>query len=87
MGKYLPSMDTLVLRSYTTRRDSAWILLLYDCDTNKAADKKGELIKRVIPPIVDSTIGTGIENLVPAHLIARLESIHPQFIDVTVATA
>ena len=23
MGKYLPSMDTLVLRSYTTRRDAA----------------------------------------------------------------
>lgn len=62
------------------------ILLLYDCDTNKAAAEKGKLIKRVIPSIVDSAITIGIENLIPAELIAQLENSHPQFIDSTDST-
>lgn len=62
------------------------ILLLYDCDTNKAAAEKGKLIKRVIPIIVDSAIAIGIENLIPVELIARLEESHPQFIDSTEST-
>lgn len=62
------------------------ILLLYDCDTNKAAAEKGQLIKRVIPSIVDSVITIGIENLIPAELIAQLENSHPQFIDSTDTT-
>lgn len=57
------------------------ILLLYDCDTNKAASEKGRLIKRVIPSIVESAITIGIENLIPSELIAHLENTHPQFID------
>lgn len=62
------------------------ILLLYDCDTNKAAADKGKLVKRVMPLIADSEITTGIENLIPAALIQRLEVTHPQFIDVSHAT-
>lgn len=62
------------------------ILLLYDCDTNKAAAEKGMLIKRVIPTIVDSAITIGIENLIPTELVARLEISHPQFIDSTDST-
>lgn len=62
------------------------ILLLYDCDTNKAASEKGKLIKRVIPSVVDSTITIGIENLIPVELIAQLEDSHPQFIDSTAST-
>ena len=62
------------------------ILLLYDCDTNKAAADKGKLVKRVMPLIPDSEITTGIENLIPPALIQRLEVTHPQFIDVSHAT-
>lgn len=62
------------------------ILLLYDCDTNKAAFEKGRLIKRVIPSIVESSISIGIENLIPSELIAQLEGSHPQFIDSTDST-
>lgn len=58
------------------------ILLLYDCDTNKATDRKGQLIKRVMPLIADSEITIGIENLIPATVIRRLEATHPQFIDI-----
>ncbi|WP_426318874.1 AAA family ATPase [Pseudoduganella sp. R-43] len=62
------------------------VLLLYDCDTNKSAAEKGRLIKRVIPSIIDSPIAIGIENLIPAELISRLEGSHPQFIDSTEPT-
>lgn len=62
------------------------ILLLYDCDTNKAASEKGKLLKRVIPSVVDSVITIGIENLIPSELIAQLENSHPQFIDSTEST-
>jgi hypothetical protein len=58
------------------------ILLLYDCDTNKATAQKGQLIKRVMPLIADSEITIGIENLIPATVIQRLEVTHPQFIDI-----
>jgi hypothetical protein len=62
------------------------ILLLYDCDTNKAASEKGKLIKRTIPTIEDSAITIGIENLIPAEIIGQLENSHPQFIDSTDST-
>jgi predicted ATP-binding protein involved in virulence len=62
------------------------ILLLYDCDTNKAVAEKGKLIKRVIPSMANSPINVGIENLIPSQLIAQLEASHPQFIDLTEAT-
>lgn len=62
------------------------ILLLYDCDTNKASAEKGKLLKRVIPPVIDSVITIGIENLIRSELIAQLEISHPQFIDSTDST-
>lgn len=62
------------------------ILLLYDCDTNKAASEKGKLIRRTIPSIEDSAIAIGIENLIPGEIIAQLENSHPQFIDSTDST-
>jgi len=62
------------------------ILLLYDCDTNKQPAKKGQLIKRVIPLVAESEITSGIENLIPATRIQRLEVTHPQFIDVCQST-
>ena len=62
------------------------ILLLYDCDTNKPTAKKGQLIKRVIPLVADSEIKSGIENLIPATRIQRLEVTHPRFIDVCQST-
>ncbi len=72
-----------ILRSSTVELLPSKILLLYDCDTNKAASEKGRLIKRVIPSIVESAITIGIENLIPSELIAQLENSHPQFIDST----
>ncbi|OHX36622.1 hypothetical protein BJL95_09545 [Methylomonas sp. LWB] len=62
------------------------ILLLYDCDTNKAAAEKGNLIKRVIPTNTSSPINIGIENLITSELISQLETSHPQFIDLTEVT-
>jgi len=62
------------------------ILLLYDCDTNKPTARKGQLIKRVIPLVADSEITSGIENLIPATRIQRLEVTHPRFIDVCQST-
>ncbi|MCX7249936.1 MAG: AAA family ATPase [Burkholderiales bacterium] len=63
------------------------ILLLYDCDTNKAASEKGRLIKRVIPSIKASSITIGIENLIPLERITELENSHPQFIDSAESTS
>lgn len=78
-----------IWRSYETQLAEllpSKILLLYDCDTNKAASEKGRLIKRVIPTLVASAITIGIENLIPSELIAQLENSHSQFIDSTDAT-
>ncbi|SFZ77999.1 AAA family ATPase [Chitinimonas taiwanensis] len=62
------------------------ILLLYDCDTGKATSEKGQLIKRIVPSVVESAISIGIENLIPVDIISRLEKSHPQFIDSTDST-
>ena len=62
------------------------ILLLYDCDTNKAESEKGNLIRRVIPSMPGYPIDVGIENLIPPELIAELEVHHPQFIDILETT-
>lgn len=78
-----------IWRSYETQIAEllpSKILLLYDCDTNKAASEKGRLIKRVIPSITESAIKIGIENLIPLEIITQLENSHPQFIDATEST-
>jgi predicted ATP-binding protein involved in virulence len=62
------------------------ILLLYDCDTQKAASDKGRISKRVIPSRAEALISIGIENLLPQEIVMRLEVSHPHFIDVTPET-
>ena len=59
------------------------VLLLYDCDTQKAAADRGRVLKRVIPSIATNPIAIGIENLFPGHLIDKLVATHEQFIDTT----
>lgn len=57
------------------------VLLLYDCDTQKAAADRGMVLKRVIPSIAANPIAIGIENLFPEQLIDKLVATHEQFID------
>lgn len=59
------------------------VLLLYDCDTQKAAADRGMVLKRVIPSIAENPIAIGIENLFPGQLIDKLVATHEQFIDTT----
>jgi hypothetical protein len=59
------------------------VLLLYDCDTQKAAADRGMVLKRVIPSIAANPIAIGIENLFPEQLIDKLVATHEQFIDMT----
>jgi hypothetical protein len=57
------------------------VLLLYDCDTQKAAADRGMVLKRVIPSVDTNPIAIGIENLFPGQLIDKLVANHEQFID------
>lgn len=57
------------------------VLLLYDCDTQKAAADRGMVLKRVIPSVAANPIAIGIENLFPKQLIVKLVATHAQFID------
>jgi len=59
------------------------VLLLYDCDTQKAAADRGMVLKRVIPSVDANPIAIGIENLFPGQLINMLVVTHEQFIDTT----
>ena len=57
------------------------VLLLYDCDTQKAAADRGMVLKRVIPSVGTNPIEIGIENLFPAQLIDKLVATNAKFID------
>lgn len=59
------------------------ILLLYDCDKKRESEQKGKILRRTIPRIANAPITVGIENLVPAELISKLEETRPEFIDST----
>lgn len=59
------------------------VLLLYDCDTKKAAADRGMVLKRVIPSVAANPIEVGIENLFSAQLIDKLVAINARFIDTT----
>jgi predicted ATP-binding protein involved in virulence len=57
------------------------ILLLYDCDTNKSVAIKGRMHRLSIPFSENNPIGRGIENLLTADTIAKIESSNPNYID------
>jgi ABC-type multidrug transport system ATPase subunit len=59
------------------------IILLYDCDTDKMDDKKGELYKKVIPNISMHLIRKGIENLFSDDIIIKARRNKKAFIDYT----
>ncbi|MFV9684501.1 AAA family ATPase [Pseudomonas sp. NY15367] len=58
------------------------VILLYDCDTNKQDTQKGNVYKRVIPSISGNPLSIGIENLLTAETIEKLEQVSPNFIDI-----
>ncbi|TWB34341.1 putative ATP-binding protein involved in virulence [Nitrospirillum pindoramense] len=60
------------------------LLLLYDCDTKKTNIQKNRILKRIIPSITENPIEIGIENLLPAKTIDKLETNNPRFIDIHV---
>ncbi|WP_430413823.1 AAA family ATPase [Parasphingorhabdus sp.] len=57
------------------------IILLYDCDTNKNVEDKGQLKKRVLP-YCTSKIGKGIENLFSEKTLRRAIGTKLGFVDV-----
>jgi len=73
-----------IWRSYDTSMAEVLpqrVLLLYDCDTQKAAADRGMVLKRVIPSVAENPIAIGIENLFPRQLIDKLVATQEQFID------
>ncbi len=58
------------------------IILLYDCDTDKADEDRNNIYKRVIPTIASNPIGKGIENLFPETTIDKAELHKADFIDI-----
>lgn len=61
------------------------VILLFDCDTNKQDSEKGNVYKRVIPSIPENPLSIGIENLLSAETIGKIEESNPQFIDINYA--
>ena len=59
------------------------IVLLYDCDTHKQEDQKGNVYKRVIPCIKSNPIEKGIENLLSKETLSRAITAKKAFIDIT----
>lgn len=59
------------------------ILLLYDCDTQKSNEKKGNIFKKVIPFESSNLIKCGIENLFPVAIIQDARNFKMKFIDYT----
>lgn len=65
----------------------AKVILIYDCDTNKKADVRGKVHRNSVPLIAANPIQKGIENLLSAETIEKIEKMHPQYIDTTETTA
>lgn len=57
------------------------IVLIYDCDTNKANKSNGNIHSRTIPIQPNNPIKKGIENLLSEATILKIESSNPKFID------
>ena len=58
------------------------VLLLFDCDTEKAPMEKGKLLQRSIPKQGQNPIGKGIENLFTKSTLERALQHKPAFIDI-----
>lgn len=58
------------------------VMLLYDCDTGKSGEDRGNIFKRVIPAIPSNPIRKGIENLFPETTIDKVENHSSAFVDI-----
>jgi hypothetical protein len=57
-------------RDHSASKAHALILLLYDCDTNRNADRRGRLFVRSIPRNSENSKAIkGVENLLPSDLL------------------
>ena len=57
------------------------VMLLYDCDVGKEPDRKGNLIRRILP-LQNSPVDKGIENLFTRGTLKRAKEYKPEFIDI-----
>lgn len=64
------------------RLEDKKIMLLYDCDTDKSEEDRGNIFKRVIPVIPSNPIRKGIENLFPETTINKVENHNSAFVDI-----
>ena len=64
------------------RLEGKKIMLLYDCDTDKSEEDRGNIFKRVIPAIPSNPIRKGIENLFPETTIDKVENYSSAFVDI-----
>jgi len=70
------SLQSEVCGALTTR-----VLLLYDCDIAKTPETAEKVVKLVMPFQADNPIKKGIENLLLAATISKLEGQSRRFID------
>jgi len=76
LNKVWKSLQSEVCGALTTR-----VLLLYDCDIAKTPETAEKVVKLVMPFQADNPIKKGIENLLPAATISKLEGQSRRFID------
>ena len=58
------------------------VLLLFDCDKQRANENKGNLFQRTVPMHCDNPIQKGIENLFRRPIFKRARVYAPEFIDI-----
>lgn len=58
------------------------VLLLFDCDKEKASGNKGKLFQRTIPLQTQNPIKKGVENLFSKETLEKARQNEPAFIDV-----
>lgn len=64
------------------RLEDKKIMLLYDCDTGKSGEDRGNIFKRVIPATPSNPIRKGIENLFTETTIDKVENYSSAFVDI-----
>lgn len=58
------------------------IVLVFDCDTNKEPNERGNIFKRIIPIFDGNPVQKGIENLFDKRTLSKATKAKPAFIDV-----
>ncbi|MCY3543311.1 MAG: AAA family ATPase [Chloroflexi bacterium] len=58
------------------------VLFIFDCDTARESDDKGNLLQRTIPLQNDNPAKKGVENLFSKETLERAKEERPEFIDI-----